>query len=873
MRLIVKIPLQLAFIVSIANFLFALEVSGIVTDQNGRLLPGANIMIEGTDVGSASDSEGRFSFAYEADGDFVIVVSYIGYASYRQVYGIGDVVTDLTIVLDQGNLFGQEVTVMARKKEETIKEVPISMVAMRKETIEDMGATSIEDLTAMVPNVFVREDPDVDSFTIRGIEGGARNPGMGTTEGIYLDGIVMGRPNFIILDVADMERVEFLRGPQGTLFGRNTISGAINLITIKPKPGFSGSVLVESGDASHRKIKVSTNMQLRDNIYHRLSLFSYDLKSHQINVSKFANSDDVYKDNLGIRYALRALPTPKLTIDLSYEYFSQYNTQMGNHIFDWHFNSDVPAYNGQRLDSLAIELYNNPLYHEDMTYLNDTNGDITDNGNSTYNHDVSGWSKRLVRSLSVNTVYQINNNLNFVGLVGYRNGDHHYFNDEDGIGLDLLTGKWTDLGEQKSAEFRLESFSDNLSWIAGVYYYNLHETLDAPVFPKPLFFHIYAGIPMFMAKQYDGVTVHPFGGGTTESVGAFLSGDYKIMDQFVITGGLRYSKDHKDFTYRQDGLPTFGYIHFPPDADGDNLPDGHFDSTASWSAITPSLNMKYAVTPLTNLYGTISKGYKSGGFNLDYVSSWESVAIPFKPEFITNYEIGIKTANRKNTMYLNSAFFYMDYINMQRAIFQDLYEGYTISNAASALVKGLETEVSIRLFQNALTLAGGFGMIDATFSEFRDSYFNGYWDEGEDYVDANNNGQYDDGEDWTDMDNDFSGRTIAEFPKLTWNFLADFRFPINNKMMFVSQLQADYTDEKQSQLSSTDEYNDLRDDARTLVDARIGFETGSWSAYAWVQNMFNVEYVSWTGQNSYIGVLERDYGLPTRMGLRVSYKF
>ena len=469
MRLIVKIPLQLAFIVTIANFLFALEVSGIVTDQNGRLLPGANIMIEGTDVGSASDSEGRFSFAYEANGDFVIVVSYIGYASYRQLYGIGDVVTDLTIVLDQGNLFGQEVTVMARKKEETIKEVPISMVAMRKETIEDMGATSIEDLTAMVPNVFVREDPDVDSFTIRGIEGGARNPGMGTTEGIYLDGIVMGRPNFIILDVADMERVEFLRGPQGTLFGRNTISGAINLITIKPKPGFSGSVLVESGDASHRKIKVSTNMQLRDNIYHRLSLFSYDLKSHQINVSKFANSDDVYKDNLGIRYALRALPTPKLTIDLSYEYFSQYNTQMGNHIFDWHFNSDVPAYNGQRLDSLAIELYNNPLYHEDMTYLNDTNGDITDNGNSTYNHDVSGWSKRLVRSLSVNTVYQINNNLNFVGLVGYRNGDHHYFNDEDGIGLDLLTGKWTDLGEQKSAEFRLESFSDNLSWIAGVY--------------------------------------------------------------------------------------------------------------------------------------------------------------------------------------------------------------------------------------------------------------------------------------------------------------------------------------------------------------------------------------------------------------------
>ena len=335
-KLIVYTPIQLVFILCMTNFLLAIEVSGLVTDQNGRPLPGANIIIEGTEIGSASDTEGRFSFTYDTDEEFVIVVSYIGYGSYRQTYESGDDLTDLTIVMDQGNLFGQEVTVMARKKEEAIKEVPISMVAMRKETIEDMGATSIEDLTVMVPNVFVREDPDVASFTIRGIEGGARNPGMGTTEGIYLDGIVMGRPNFIITDVAEMESVEFLRGPQGTLFGRNTISGAINLITVKPKPGFSGSVLVENGNSGHQKLKVSTNMQITDNIYHRLSLLSFDLDAHQINTSSFAKSDDIYKDNIGIRYALRALPTPKLTIDLSYDYFSQYNTQMGNHVFDYH---------------------------------------------------------------------------------------------------------------------------------------------------------------------------------------------------------------------------------------------------------------------------------------------------------------------------------------------------------------------------------------------------------------------------------------------------------------------------------------------------------------------------------------------------------
>ena len=866
------IQIQLTAFLCIGNLLIAVDVNGVVTDQDGRSLPGANIMVEGTNIGSASDSEGRFTFQYEPEGDFVIVASFIGYSSFRQTYQASNDLKDLTIVLDQGNLFGQEVTVMARKKEETIKDVPISMVAMRKETIEDMGATSIEDLTVMVPNVFVREESSVDNFNIRGISGGARNPGMATTEGVYLDGIVMGRPDFIVLDVADLESVEFLRGPQGTLFGRNTISGVINLITIKPKPGRSGSVRVESGNAGHRQIKATTNFQLTDKIYQRLSLNSFDLNAHQINASEYAKSDDIYKDNIGIRYAFRALPSPKLTVDLSYDYFSQYNTQMGDHVSDWHFDSNVPNFNRQRLDSLAVELYK--VYPEDMPYLEGTDGDITDDGNQSYNHNRSGWSKRLVRSISLNAVYKINSNLNLVGNFGLRDGERRYFNDEDGIGLDLLTGRWTDLGEQKSAELRLESMSNKrFSWLAGIYYYHMEESLDGPVFPKPLFFHIYAGIPMFLARQYDGVTVHPYGGGSTESVGAFTSADYHFNEKITLTAGVRYSQDNKDFTYRQDGLPTFGYIHFPPDLDHDNEPDGYFDSTASWNAVTPNLSVKYAATPQTNLFGTISKGYKSGGFNLDYVSSWESVAIPFKPEFITNYELGIKTGNRKNTMYLNTAIFVMDYINMQQAIFQDIYEGYTISNAASALLKGMETEVSVRLLNNALTIMGGLGITNAVFNVFRDNYFNGYWNEGEEYTDVNGNGQYDDEEPFVDMDSDFSGNTISSFPKYTWNILADFRFAVSSNIMFVSQLQADFIDEKQSQLSSRDEFNQLRDDARTLVDARVGFEMGPWSIFAWVQNMMDVEYISWTGQNGYIGVLEQDYGLPRRFGLRTFYRF
>ena len=123
-----------------------------------------------------------------------------------------------------------------------------------------------------------------------------------------------------------------------------------------------------------------------------------------------------------------------------------------------------------------------------MPYLEGTNGDITDDGNQSYNHNRSGWGKRLIRSISLNAIYKINSNLNLVGNFGLRDGESHYFNDEDGIGLDLLTGKWTDLGEQQSAELRLESISNKrFSWLAGAYYYQWKKVLMGR-FSQNLFF-------------------------------------------------------------------------------------------------------------------------------------------------------------------------------------------------------------------------------------------------------------------------------------------------------------------------------------------------------------------------------------------------
>ena len=205
--------------------IFGQSISGIVFDSNGIPLAGANIIVSKTNIGTATDVDGSFSFKYNPSDNITIVFSYIGYQTLRNTYSMFDDLTNLKITLIKGNLFGKEVTVLARRREESIKDVPISMVAISESMIRDLGASSLEDLTAVVPNVFSYEEQTTLSFNIRGITGGARNPGMSSAEGVYLDGVIMGRPEFIVTDMVDIKSVEFLRGPQGTLFGRNTVSG------------------------------------------------------------------------------------------------------------------------------------------------------------------------------------------------------------------------------------------------------------------------------------------------------------------------------------------------------------------------------------------------------------------------------------------------------------------------------------------------------------------------------------------------------------------------------------------------------------------------------------------------------------------------
>ncbi len=835
----------------------AQSISGRVVNEDNTPLIGANIIVAGTSIGIATNADGIFSFQYIPVGKYTLIVSYIGYETLRVTYSPEDSHLDLIFMLKRENLFGKEITVVARKREESIKDVPVSMVSVREDMIENMGATSLEDLTTVVPNIFAYDEQTATEFTIRGIDGGARNPGMSTAEGVYLDGVIMGDPNFIVSDIVDMASVEFLRGPQGTLFGRNTVAGAINMITVKPTPLNTAFALMETGQWGYQKLKGSANIRLGEKVYTRFSGYSFDYDGYLKNA--FDNKKEKFKNNKGGRLALRMLPTANWTIDFGLDYYDEDLVKVGEHISDYRISSSSALYNNMRLDSLYYAM-------ESI--------DITDDGRYSYNHDTTSVSYRNLIGVTLNNNYRLTENLRLVSVFSYRKSTVNWFNDEDGTALDLLTGDWKNNGEQITSEFRLVSnYERRINWLAGVFYYNLYNFLSGPVFPKPLFFHYAAGIPMFIAKNYKNLKVHPEGRGRTSSLGAYGSMDVNLTEKLSFTIGVRYSADQLKFRYKQKGILTFGYINVPSELDEEGNPIGYFDSTKAWDALTPSLNIKYVLTSEVNIYGTLSKGYKSGGFNMDYVSTFESVSTPFKPEHITNYEIGFKASNRVNTLFINAALFRMKYKDMQVSQFQDLYEGYMISNAASSTITGLELDFSVRLLNNMLTLIGGYGRTEAVFNSFRDGYFNGYWDEGEEYTDSNENGRWDTGEPLDDMDNDYSGEHISLYPKQSWSLIANFQYPVNSKLMLVSQIRSDFLDEKLAQLTTDKDLNQLRDDARTLVNGQFGVQTQSWGAFVWGENLLNTEYIITQDVNTYMGFIEQVWGQPRLLGIRLTYNF
>lgn len=580
-----------------------------------------------------------------------------------------------TIGLTAPETLGQvleEVLVTARKREENLQDVSVAVSVVTAQTIADAGLVRLTDISQLVPNMTYQENISnkFTNITLRGLSssGGLGNdPGVG----VYVDEVYVARESGFNADLLDIQRVEVLKGPQGTLFGRNSAVGAINITTRKPADEFEGMVLADVGDYDYQRYGALLNGPLSEGLAAKISGV-YNKRDGYLDNSYGGTVNTV--DYYTFRGQVLWTPMDRLELLLIGDY--RKDTSDGNNL--------ITRYQGEPVDK-------------------DYEVSIPDSGSE----DVES------EGLALTANYELDNYL-LTSLTSGNKIDEKYKNDQDWSDLDALTGNDTRDNKQWSQELRISSTSDSkLQWVAGLYYFDqdFDATQEAINGPDTIYAAfgltdlIGTGTPPSSIGLPDSVTIRADSTIKAESYAAYGNADYAFSEQWSIDAGLRYSKDKKKLDYVQTADPIAAAFGFQNLDIKDDIDDDQW---------TPTISLNW--TPLQDLltYIKYSKGYKAGGFN-NSISSTGS-AIAFEPEKLDAYELGLKSTWLDNTLRVNAAVFHMEYDDKQESAFVTGV-GFVQTNAGEATSDGAELEVQYLLL-DTWSVYGSVGYTDAQYDEY-----------------------------------------------------------------------------------------------------------------------------------------------------------
>lgn len=678
----------------------------------------------------------------------------------------------------------EEIIVTARKRNESLQEVPVSVSAVTNSTIQKTGASKVRDLEYMVPNMVFSGFWDTQaSIAIRGVGDFTRNMGYEMRVGIYVDGIFAGRSGSANQELLDIERVEILRGPQGTLFGKNTIAGAVSLTTVKPDGNFGGYITAEYGNYDLFTAKGSVNIPLiEDKLYSKFSLIRKTRDGYVENLFE-GQKDAASLDYVIARAQFRAILGDRTEANLTFDYKD-----------DSH-----EAYLGEPNVGLGFDQA--PESHQINTYMTPTASSEAFAVSLTVDHDFSsGYS--------------------LTSLTSYRDTDALARWEENHSSLRLFDVTFGDDDMQFSQELRLTSPQDNrLSYVAGLYYWHQKAQTDR--------------LAVSGSDLIPGVTleVPQTGSVISDSYAAFVHGEYRVTDDLSVTGGIRYTGEKKDLNYTQLGVPLF--IDFVG-----------FEDSYSDDAWTPSIGLSYKVDDEKMIYATVSRGFKSGGWNADYVVSTD---IGFDAEYATSFEIGAKTEWLDNRLRLNIAGFITNYSDYQVFQFVPIEGGgliFSLTNAGKATTKGFEIELTAQPIDD-LTLTANYGYTDATFDEFKNGGGPGV---------------------------DFDGNRLPLAPKSTLSFGAEYRFQVSDRL--GSYIRADYSHRGGMYHNPDNTMPDFYTSGYDLLSARAaltlpfdGLEIALWGKNL-TGEVYDVN--KWI---TFLGTSASQYGTPRTYGVELKYSF
>lgn len=569
----------------------------------------------------------------------------------------------------------ERMEVTARRRVERLQDVPVAVSALSETQLDNMGAQTIVDIERTVPNLTINASRGTNTTVTAYIRGIGQNDPLWGYEpgvGIYLDDVYIARPQGAVLDLLDLERIEVLRGPQGTLYGKNTMGGAIKYVTRElPTDYTRGYVEVGVGAYEQADFKAAVSTPIindkliiggsiarltRDGFgeveapspYEGKSLSDKDIAAGRVNLTWLVNDDvkvkfvaDDLRDESNARGGQRLVPS-KVTGELPFD--SRYDTRQ-----DMNPEANLVRSSGEALT-------------------------VTWNINPT-------WS--------------------FKSVSAYREGDTKSDIDFDQLNLPVLNIPAQYDDHQFSQEFQLSYEGDALSVVSGLYYFDgqacgSFDTVLGLLLP-----------PTGFARQTSGCV-------DTKSKSIYAQASYKFAPDWSFTLGGRYDEDEKDAT-----VATRNFLGLSHET-GIKIAEGIFDGNETFDDFSPHVGLEYQITPDMMTYVSYSHGFKSGGFNMRGNILLDPQADePFDPETVDAYELGLKGNWFDNRLSANLALFTQDYDDKQVTVNTTVANTpvQRVLNAAKATGDGAELELIGRV-TDAFTVNVMYGYLDAEYDEF-----------------------------------------------------------------------------------------------------------------------------------------------------------
>jgi iron complex outermembrane receptor protein len=570
----------------------------------------------------------------------------------------------------------EEVVVTATKQLETLDRTAAAITAVTSDALGPGGIREIRDLAVSVPNLSVGDQFGVNRTFIRGIGMTSIDLGADGAVAFLQDGSMIPRPSQQLTGFYDLEQVEVLRGPQGTLYGRGATAGVVNMITKKPTEELDGYVRLTGGNYSAYTIEGALGGPLLgDTLEGRIAGKIDKRDGYGKNLYTGKDIDDL--DSQAVRGSLRWKASDSVTVDLIGDYFKEDDF---NYAFHYFGTTVVPedslphnALGGRTIFDYAAAKGRKPDLRNIVSDLNPTN-------------------EREGKSGTGIVEWQISDDWSIKSVTAWRKFDRFLQDDLDSSDVDMFgVNNYTENSESWGEDITVQGKTGTIDWLFGANWFteDLHGEVQVPLTNLGLLFDL-------PADFFNDGFYWQNGDVAIDAWGAFAQARWNISDRWAVTGGLRYNYEKRKGT---------GYFRF--DALGVNVPT---DREKDWDKVTPKLLVEFKPTEDSLLYAQYTEGFKSGVIN---VGSLNDV---IDPEYVDAYEVGYKTLFAEGRASLRAAAFYYDYTDLQVGFVNEQSVVETV-NAASAEIKGVELEITSRLTED-LTVEFSGTYLDAEYTDF-----------------------------------------------------------------------------------------------------------------------------------------------------------